>query len=83
MALFAAATCHTAAQAVPRLGSAQTARAPSGDAPAAPPVAPAAIRLDSPIFSPVSTVSTLPDLFSAPIKVSEAVLEPYFTFIKL
>ena len=59
-----------------RLGAAQTARAPSCDAPAA-------VRLGSPVFSWVSTVSTLPDLFLAPIKVSEAVLEPYFTFIEL
>ena len=79
MALSAAATCHTAAQAVPRLDSVQTARAPSGDSPAAL----VAVRLGSPVFSPVSTVSTLSDLFSASIKVSEAVLEPYFTFIKL
>ena len=49
-----------------------------------------AVRLGSPVFSPVSIVSTLPDLVlalpglvSAPIKVSEAVVEPYFTFIKL
>ena len=40
---------------------------------------PAAVRLGSPVFSPVSTIFTLLDLSSAPIKVSEAVLEPYFT----
>ena len=44
---------------------------------------PAAVWLGSPVFSPITTGSTLPDLFSAPIKVSEAILEPYFTFLEL
>ena len=33
------------------------------------------------IFSMVSTIPTLPNLFSALVKVIEAVLESYFTFL--
>ena len=37
------------------------------------------IRLRNSKFNPISTVLTLPDLFSASIKVIEAVLMSYFT----
>ena len=81
MARSTAATCHIAAQVVPRLDSAR--RKQLELPPAKLRQLQAAVRLGSPVFSPISTVSTLPDLFSAPIKVSEAILEPYFTFIEL
>ena len=69
---FASAMWHIAVHAVPQLGSAQTVQR-----------LPAAVRLDSPFFYPISTVLTLPNLFLAPIKVFEVVLESYFTFIEL
>ena len=81
MARSTTATCHIAAQAVPRLGSARHKRL--GLPPVMLQLLPAAVRLGSPVLSPISTVSTLSDLFLALIKVSEAVLEPYFTFIEL
>ena len=44
---------------------------------------PVAVRLGSLVFGLVSAVLTLPELFSILIKVFEAVLEPYLTFIEL